>query len=228
MSRQGGDRGGHLDVEAVIYDLDGTLADTLEDIADAMERVLARHGLPGHSYDAYRLMIGRGLRNLAAEALPAQRRSGELVALVHAGMLEEYGAHPLVKTRLYPGVAELVGGLQDAGLRQAVLSNKADALTQRIVAGLFDDDVFTVVVGARPDLPLKPDPAAALLVAERLAAPPPRIAYLGDSDVDMLTAAAAGMLPVGAAWGFRSREELLASGARVVVEHPRRLLELLA
>ena len=214
-----------VEFDAVIFDLDGTLADTLEDIADAMNRVLRRRALPVHGYASYRLMIGKGLRNLVGEALPSEMRSEATVAACLEQMMAEYGEHCLDKTHLYDGIAELVGALRAGGVRLAVLSNKADELTRRIVGALFAVGTFEAVVGARPDLPLKPDPAAALLVAGRLGAPPARIAYLGDSGVDMRTATAAGMTAVGVSWGLRGRDELIAGGAHMVLDHP---LELIA
>lgn len=215
-------------LDAVVFDLDGTLADTLEDIADAMNRVLRRRGLPAHDYAAYRRMIGKGLRNLAAEAMPPARRTDEAVGATLADMLADYGGNLLVKTRLHEGVAELLQALRAAQVPMAVCSNKADDLTRRIVRGLVGPGTFAAVVGARPGLPLKPDPASTLLAAEGLAAPPERIAYVGDSDVDMLTAANAGMVPVGVSWGFRTRRELVEAGARMILDRPRELLDLFA
>ncbi len=214
-----------VEFDAVIFDLDGTLADTLEDIADAMNRVLRRRALPAHDYGSYRLMIGRGLRNLVGEALPSEMRSEATIAACLEQMMADYGEHCLVRTHPYDGIAELVGALRADGVRLAVLSNKADELTQRIVGALFAAGTFDMVVGAGPDLPLKPDPAAALLIAERLGAPPARIAYVGDSGVDMRTATAAGMAAVGVSWGFRSKAELVDNGAQALLDHP---LELLA
>ena len=153
-------------------------------------------------------------------------RSAETIAACLDEMIAEYRQHCLDKTRLYGGVAELTSRLRAAGVGLAVLSNKADELTQRIVGALFEAGTFDAVVGARPGLPLKPDPAAALLVAERLGVPPARVAYLGDSGIDMLTATAAGMIAVGVSWGFRTREELVGNGARVVLDRPLELLEL--
>ncbi|NLE21441.1 MAG: HAD family hydrolase [Actinobacteria bacterium] len=212
--------------DGVIFDLDGTLVDTLEDIADAMNTVLAHEGAPGHGYDEYRYLIGYGIRNLVTEALPAELRSAERVERCYARMLEEYGAHSLVKTRAYEGVPELVRALRAAGVPLAVHSNKADEPTQTIVAALLDPGDFVVVAGARPDAPLKPDPTVALDIAARFGLPPARVAYVGDSHVDMRTATAAGMVAVGAAWGFRTPEELVASGATAVIEAPGELLDL--
>lgn len=217
-----------MEFEGVIFDLDGTLVDTLEDIADAMDRVLALEGAPGHGYDEYRYLIGRGIRNLVTEALPAELRSAERIERCYARMLEDYGAHSLVKTRAYEGVPELVRALRADGVPLAIHSNKADGPTQAIVAALLDPGDFAVVAGARPDAPLKPDPAVALDIASRFGLPPARVVYLGDSDVDMRTGRAAGMVPVGAAWGFRTREELVESGAELVVGAPLELLALRA
>jgi phosphoglycolate phosphatase len=210
----------------VIFDLDGTLVDTLEDIADAMERVLALEGAPGHSYDEYRYLIGHGIRNLVAESLPPGRRDEETVTRCYERMIADYGEHSLVKTRVYDGVPELVRALRADGVPLAVHSNKSDALTRDIVAALLDLSDFVVVAGARTDAPLKPDPAVALAIAARFGLPPARVVYLGDSLVDMRTGRAAGMLPVGASWGFRTTAELLESGAHVVIGHPLELLGL--
>ena len=206
--------------DGVIFDLDGTLVDTLEDIGDAMDRVLAREGAPGHTYEEYRYLIGHGIRNLVTEALPAELRSDERVARCYERMIDDYGRHSLVKTRVYEGVPELVRELRADGVPLAIHSNKADAPTQTIVAALLDPADFVVVAGARPDAPLKPDPAVALAIAARFGLPPARVVYLGDSLVDMRTATAAGMIPVGAAWGFRTRAELVESGATVVIDAP--------
>ena len=215
-----------MEFDGVIFDLDGTLVDTLEDIGDAMDRVLAREGAPGHTYGEYRYLIGHGIRNLVTEALPAELRSDERVARCYERMIDDYGVNSLVKTRPYEGVPELVRGLRAGGVPLAIHSNKSDALTHDIVAALLDPEDFVAVHGARPDAPLKPDPAVALAIAARFGLPPARVVYLGDSLVDMRTATAAGMLPVGASWGFRTCEELVESGAAVVIDAPLNLLEL--
>jgi phosphoglycolate phosphatase len=210
----------------VIFDLDGTLADTREDLADAMNRVLAAEGLPVHDYAAFGAMIGAGVRNLVTEALPVERRIDETVARCTAAMMADYGRHCLVKTRLYDGVAETVARLRAGGVRLAVLSNKPDELTRQIVESLLRGDDFDEIVGARPDLPPKPDPAGALRVGRRLGLAVGSIAFVGDTGIDMATAGAAGMFAVGASWGFRPVGELLDSGARAVLSHPLELLDL--
>ena len=226
MTEGGGSGGSALRYDGVIFDLDGTLVDTLEDIADAMNRVLALEGAPGHTPREYRYLIGRGIRNLVTESLPAELRSEDRVTRCYERMLEDYGRNALVKTRVYDGVPELVRELRAAGLPLAIHSNKADAPTQEIVAALLDPADFVAVRGATPDAPLKPDPAVALAIAARFGLPPARVAYLGDSLVDMRTARAAGMIAVGAAWGFRTRRELVESGAAAVIDAPLELLGL--
>jgi phosphoglycolate phosphatase len=141
-------------------------------------------------------------------------------------MIADYRGHCLVKTRLFDGIVELLAGLHDEGVTLAVFSNKADDLTRRIVESLIGADVFEEVVGAQPAIPLKPDPAGALLVAGRLGIVPERIAFVGDSGIDMLTATRAGMIAVGVSWGLRERDELLANGADAIIDHPLELLEL--
>ena len=178
-----------MEFDGVIFDLDGTLVDTLEDIADAMDRVLALEGAPGHTYEEYRYLIGHGIRNLVTESLPPELRSDERIARCYERMIEDYGRNSLVKTRAYEGVPELVRALRADG-RPA-----RDPLQQvgRADAGASSRRCSTrptssTCAGARPDAPLKPDPAVALAIAARFGLPPARVVYLGDSLVDMRTA----------------------------------------
>jgi phosphoglycolate phosphatase len=215
-----------LQFDGVIFDLDGTLANTLEDLADAMNRVLAERRLPVHGYGWYREAIGNGIRRLVGDALPPGKRTEATTSACFAAMMAEYGARCLVKTHLYDGIAELVSRLRADGVRLAVFSNKADELTQRVVDGLIEPGTFDVVMGAQPGVPLKPDPAGALLVGNRLGIAPGRIVYLGDTGIDMLTATRAGMIAVGVSWGFRTEAELRENGAMAMVGHPLELLAL--
>jgi phosphoglycolate phosphatase len=213
--------------DGVLFDLDGTLADTLEDLADAMNRVLRGEGLPEHGYADYQRMIGHGIHQLVSGALPADRRDEPTVDRCFALMMADYGEHSLIKTHLYAGVPELLDALRARGLKLAVLSNKADEPTRRIAAALFAGDAFAAVAGALPDVPLKPDPAGALRAAANLGLDPGRMLYVGDSPTDMRTALAAGMTPVGVSWGFRTRDELVEAGASAVIDHPLELLRLI-
>jgi len=212
---------------AVLFDLDGTLLNTLKDIADSVNAVLARSGFPQHPVNAYRYFVGDGMENLARRVLPPDRRDPETVARTRAAIDVEYTQHEADTTRPYPGVPELLSALTRRGVKMAVLSNKPDHSVQSTVTALLGDWRFDVVLGARPSVPIKPDPSGALEIAARLSIPPAQFLYLGDTGTDMKTAVAAGMYPVGALWGFRTADELLAAGAKTLVRYPADLLKLL-
>jgi phosphoglycolate phosphatase len=163
---------------------------------------------------------------LARRALPEDRRDREMVDGCLLAMRAEYSSRWRKNTRPYEGIPELLDALRDLRIRMAILSNKADDFTREMVRILLPRWAFDAVVGARPDVPKKPDPAAALEIARGLAIPPGRILYLGDSGVDMQTARAAGMFPAGALWGFRTAAELKASGAEVLIRRPMDLVGL--
>lgn len=212
---------------AVFFDLDGTLADTIEDIAQAVNASLAGRSLPVFDIPSYKLMVGNGFRNLVRLALPERLRTEERIEELRAEASAAYEAHALDRTRAYPGIPALLAGLAARGIPRAIVSNKPDALTKKVVAGLFPEAGFAFVRGETPDFPRKPDPASLLDMASRLGLAPRDIIYLGDSNVDMETARNAGMLAVGAAWGFRGRPELEAAGADIIVEEPEDVLALL-
>ena len=213
--------------EAVIFDLDGTLLDTLADLADSMNAALRQLGYPEHAPDKYRYFVGDGMRNLARRVLPAGGQDENLVETVVKAMTTEYEQGWDVKTKPYSGMEETLDQLAAAGLKLAVLSNKPDPFTKKMVAALLPRWQFQPVLGARPDTPLKPDPAVALEIARTLNLNPDKFLYVGDTATDMRTANAAGMFAVGAAWGFRTVEELEQSGARRIVHRPAEILELL-
>lgn len=212
---------------AVLFDLDGTLLDTLADLGNAVNRTLEAHGLPTHPLDAYRNFVGDGVYKLIERALPADRRDPQTFESCLQTYRKDYARNWNVQTRPYPGIAELLDELIARRIRLAVLSNKPDEFTQVCVRQLLGRWRFDVVLGARDDIPPKPDPASALEIARRLELSPGQFIYLGDSGVDMQTARAAGMTCVGALWGFRTREELQAAGAQKLIRHPLELLELL-
>jgi phosphoglycolate phosphatase len=209
-----------------LFDLDGTLLNTLEDLGRSMNSVLNRMGLPVHAIPEYRYFVGEGITMLAQRALPASRRDDATVIACVAAMSEEYGAHCSVATMPYPGVTELLECITALKIKTAVLSNKPDEMTKSLVKRYFPSISFTSVFGAREDVPRKPHPAGALETAGLLALEPAAMIYLGDSKTDMETATAAGMHPVGALWGFRDETELRQSGAKLVISHPRELLDL--
>jgi phosphoglycolate phosphatase len=213
--------------KGIIFDLDGTLADTLTDIANSMNRVLREKGYPVHPAEDYKYLIGRGLENLVSTSLPDECRLPSVISACLASLIEDYRDHCLVHTHLYPGIESLLVRLQDLGIKLAVFSNKADDLTQIIVQSLMPGIRFGKIVGARPDYPKKPDPSGAQLISDYLEISPEQMIYLGDSDVDMLTARGAGMMAVGVLWGFRTKEELLLNGADHLLSEPFELLALL-
>jgi phosphoglycolate phosphatase len=213
-----------LNFELVIFDLDGTLANTLEDIADSMNRVLAKNGFPTHEYSAYRYFVGNGLKNLVTQAIPDEAGTEAMIAACHARMIAEYNANYINKTHLYNGIPELLDALSARGVKMSVLSNKAEHLTQKICAKKKKKWKFDIIAGVGDRFPRKPNPASALFIAEHSGVKPAKVCYLGDSDVDMKTATAAGFYPVGVGWGFRPIKELRENGAQRIIEHPADLL----
>jgi phosphoglycolate phosphatase len=205
--------------------MDGTLLDTLEDLADAMNRVLEARGLPVHPVDAYRFFVGSGAKNLVLRTLPADRP--DLAAECLQDFLREYEANWTVKTRLYDGVAELLDALTARGIPMAVLTNKPQEFAELCMKAFLPAWDFALTLGQMPGVPVKPDPAGPRQVIRHLGVAPEEILYLGDTAVDMRTAVGAGMFPVGVTWGFRPEDELRASGAAVIIDHPMELLDLL-
>ncbi len=204
--------------DAVVFDLDGTLLDTLEDLAASMNRTLAAHGFPPHPVDSYRYFVGQGMASLARAAAP-EGTPGEALDSVRRGMEADYAEHWAVATRPYPGIPEAIAALRGRGLPLAVFSNKPDRFTKIVVERFFPAGAFAHVQGAKEGVPMKPDPAGALEIARELGVPPERTAYVGDTDTDMKTGAAAGMYTVGVEWGFRP-ELLRDNGAVVIVARP--------
>lgn len=211
---------------SIIFDLDGTLIDTLADLAAATNQVLARYGWPPHEQEAYRYLVGEGMVKLAAKAMPEMVRQPELIQEVAAALRQEYQERCLEQSRPYPGVAAMLATLQRHSCRLAVLSNKPQEQASFLLTHFFPDISFQEIWGARAGWPLKPEPTAALALAAALETPPGRCFLVGDSGVDMLTAQQAGMIPVGVLWGFRSAAELERAGALALVAFPAEIVEL--
>jgi phosphoglycolate phosphatase len=209
-----------MSFRAVLFDLDGTLLDTIADLSGSMNAVLSRAGFPVHPVDAYKYFVGDGLKQLVIRALPEESRDAETVRRIHEAMRAEYELHSHDRTRPYDGIPEMLSDLRRMEIPLAVLSNKPHAATLDVISHYFGDGVFRLVSGAKPDVPVKPDPQGALAVVREFGIPAGDFLYLGDTNTDMKTAIGAGMFPVGALWGFRTREELLGSGAKTVVAHP--------
>ena len=210
-------------IRAVLFDLDGTLTDTIDDISDAMNRSLRLHGLPGWTVAEYCYLVGDGARVLAQRAV---RDRQDLALSVQKEYQAYYQEHTRVKSRPYEGVPEMLQSLAAKGLPLAVFSNKPDADTKNVVSHFFPDIPFAVVRGQLEGVPVKPDPMGALAVAQSLGVRPEEVLYLGDTATDMRCAVNAGMQPVGVLWGFRKRDELEESGAKWIIAHPLEALPL--
>lgn len=211
----------------MLFDLDGTLLDTLHDIADAANLILKKEGFATHPVESYKYFIGDGLEKMVFRALPEDCRSEETVKRVFQNVRQYYFNNWDIKTNAYPGIPELLDALQHEGMKLTVLSNKVHDVTSRMIPRFFENIAFEIVLGSRPGVPRKPDPTAALEISERIDIPAEKFIYLGDTATDMKTARRAGMFAVGAAWGFRTKEELVENGAMAVIEEPGNLLELL-
>lgn len=211
-------------LKAALFDLDGTLLDTLEDLANATNRALASAAYPVHPVSAYRRFVGNGLRTLVSRALPAGEDASSALDELVRRTGENYARDWAETTRPYPHIPELLDTLRGKGIPLAVVTNKPHDWTLLMLDHYFPGQPFAFVQGATPRIPHKPDPAGALKAAHNLNVTPEEAAFLGDSNVDMHTARNAHMLALGAAWGFRGAEELREAGADHILEDPLDLL----
>lgn len=213
--------------KAVLFDLDGTLLDTLRDLSDSGNEVLAGRGLPPHPIDAYRIFVGNGMINLARDVFPPEMRpeTDEEIAAVLAEYRTAYSRNWRNTTVPFPGIAEVLDRIVADRIPIGVVSNKAHDFTLQCVEAFLEGWQWDVLIGAREGHPSKPDPAGALEAAATLGVAPEDCLFVGDSDVDMMTARNAGMRAIGVSWGFRPVEELRAAGAEVILETPGELLD---
>jgi len=209
---------------AVIFDLDGTLLDTLDDIADSLNRVLRGKGLAVHPVKAYRYFVGSGAEELVSRTLPPAQRAGTFLKECVEAFRREYGRNWNVKTRPYDGIPELLDALAGKDITMAVLSNKPHEFVEICVREYFPAWELFPVLGERDGFPVKPNPAGALEIARETGVPPGEFIFLGDSGTDMETAVQAGMFPLGALWGFRPEKELREHGAADTISRPSDLL----
>jgi phosphoglycolate phosphatase len=208
----------------VLFGLDGTLVDTLADIAAAMNHALAKHGQPPLEPEAYRPLVGNGIRRLAYDALPERAKADALAQAVAAEAARYYAEHPADYARPYPGIVQAVGELKRRKVKTAVLSNKPDAVTQLVIAALFPAELFDGVAGERPGVARKPDPESSWELLAALDRTPRQTMFVGDSEVDMQTARNIGCLPVGVRWGFRTAAAIKEAGAALILNRPEEIL----
>lgn len=210
----------------VIFDLDGTLLNTLEDLADAGNWVCQKRGWPTHTLDEYRYFVGNGMQKLVERFSPEQARSSDEITKTMEEFMSYYNLHKEDKTAPYPGMVEAARRLGDAGVSIAVLSNKADQMAGPVVEGYYPG-IFSIVQGALPDVPTKPDPTLLRRLMGRMGADPAKTLFVGDSNVDIQTAQNGGLTSCGVLWGFRTREELLEAGADHLAETAEDLVRLI-
>ena len=212
--------------KAIIFDLDGTLLDSIADIAESMNEVLTNHQFPAHTIENYRFMIGRGIENLVIDALPPEVvKNGHQLYLQE--MKEIYGKRWMMKTSPYNGISELLSRLNEMSISISILSNKPHAYTIQVKDYLLKNWTFDRIYGSREHIPIKPAPDGALQIASELGFEPADFLYVGDTNIDMQTANAAEMTAVGVAWGFRPVEELKQAKAHFILKKPLDLLNLL-
>lgn len=197
----------------IIFDLDGTLLDTIGDLAAATNFALQEFGFPTHPEEAYRFFVGNGINKLIERALPEGRRSGDEISMVKHIFMNFYQSHGEEKTRPYPGIAELLHGLNAKGYKLAVASNKFHEGTIALVHHFFPEIPFSGVLGQRDGVPVKPSPVIVEELCGKAGVTKEETLYVGDSGVDAATALNAGVDFVGVLWGFRPQSELAAAGA---------------
>lgn len=212
--------------KGVIFDLDGTLVNSLEDIADAMNSVLQDLNYPTHSYNVYKYFIGKGLRNLVGKALPDPYNDEKHIDNCYDLMIAKYSDNCTLKTKSYEGIGELLDLLVSQDIQLSVFSNKADDLTKKVVADLFPN-YFNPVVGLSLELLKKPNPTEAIEISKSMGLKTEEVLFVGDSGIDMQTATNAKMTAVGVTWGYRPEKELIENGANYVINHPLDLIPIL-
>jgi phosphoglycolate phosphatase len=214
-------------IDAVIFDLDGTLLNTLTDIRTVVNSVLRSNGMPEKSIDEVQYAVGSGVEELARKVIHSGRRTDSAVAALSDQIKTTFLEHESVRTEPYPGIPELLKSLQKMRVPMAVLTNKPQESADKAIEKYFSRIPFVSVNGVRPGCHIKPSREAVLPVIERLGSHPDTTMMVGDSDVDMITASNAGMLAVGVSWGFREVSLLRDHGADHIVDHPMEILEII-
>lgn len=211
----------------VIFDLDGTLLNTIADLAAATNQALRHFGYPTHETEAYRFFVGNGINKLFERALPDGERTEENILKIRSRFVPYYDEHNADLSRPYPGIPELLSALQKQEIRMAVASNKYQAATRKLISHYFPEINFVEVLGQREGIPAKPDPSIIYDIMRKAEVKNEEVLYVGDSNVDMQTAHHAGVTAIGVAWGFRPRTELEALHPAHILEKAEELLQYL-
>ena len=213
--------------DLVIFDLDGTLLNTIEDLGHAANYALEKNGFATHSMASYRFFVGNGVRRLITRVLPEDERDSDTVDMLLRDFTEYYDEHNTDFTKPYAGIPELLMDLRDKNVRMAVASNKYQAAVDRIIGHFFGDVDFVAVEGQKEGVNVKPDPSIVFSILARARVPKAATLYVGDSGVDMETARRACLDSVGVAWGFRSEKELVEYHAGAIVHKPLDILDII-
>lgn len=214
-------------MEAIIFDLDGTLLNTINTIEYYCNKSLAAYGFGAHGVEEYKLFVGNGARLLIERAMNSERTPTESeFNKVFALYNELYNADTLYLTEPYEGIIDMLRSLKKEGIKTAVLSNKPHIATEDVVKEIFGDGLFDAVQGAVDGVPLKPDPTAAFNIMKKLGVTPDKALFVGDTKVDIATGKGAGLCSIGVLWGFRGEAELTAAGADVIVDTPEKITEI--
>lgn len=214
-------------IRACIFDLDGTLLNTLETIAHYANQTLNKFDLPAIPTERYRYLVGNGARILVERMLQETQGDMALFGAAFEDYTQSYDKEPLYLTAPYDGILDLLRELKSRNIKIAVLSNKPHNATAAVVKAIFGTDTFDRCYGQREGVPIKPDPTALIALMDELGVSPEECLYVGDTATDMQTGRGAGAKTVGVLWGFRDRDELAENGAELLVEHPRQLLDAL-
>lgn len=214
--------------KGIIFDLDGTLLDTIETIAFYSNKALEKYGFNAIDTKEYNYFVGDGAVELVKRMLAFRgSQNEEVFEKVFAEYNMLYNSDTFYKTNIYDGINELLSGAKEKGIKLAVLSNKPHEATIDVIKRFFGEDTFDFFYGAREGIPLKPNPTSAIMLAEELGIKKEEMIYVGDTGVDMKTGKSAGFYTVGVLWGFRERKELEENGADVIVAHPTEILKLI-
>ncbi len=213
-------------IKAVLFDLDGTLVNSLEDLAASTNYALKTLGFPTHKTEKFKMFVGNGMPKLIERALPEDSRDEATKEKALKIFMDHYRVHYKDKSYVYDGMAEVVGSLKKAGFKTAVISNKAQEMTDEVVSKLLGDK-FDAVCGKREGYPTKPDPTLTLEVMSNLGVNPSECVFIGDSGMDCKTAVNSGCIGIGVLWGFREKQELLENGASYIAEKPERLIDII-
>ena len=211
----------------VIFDLDGTLLNTIADLASSTNHALLQLGIGAHPLESFPTFVGNGIRKLFERALPVTLRTPEMVERVREFFMPYYDAHNADATSIYPGISELLSQLQEKGVKVAVASNKYQSATEKLMQHYFPEIQFASVLGQREGIPVKPDKGIVLDTLQAAGVSPEETLYVGDSGVDMQTAHNGGVESVGVTWGFRPLSELQQNGAEHIINRPEELMNLL-